>query len=121
MTHVVNDKCIKCKYTTCVEVCPVNCFYEAANMLVINPDECIDCGVCIPECPIDAIENDVLPDSADNSQRQRMNELLRINRELSVKFKQQNITQSKAPMPEAENFREELDKLARFYHENLVD
>lgn len=55
MPHLVNDKCIMCKHTDCVEVCPVDCFYEGENMLVINPDECIDCGVCIPECPVDAI------------------------------------------------------------------
>ena len=58
MTYIVNDKCIKCKLMDCVEVCPVDCFYEGKNMLVIKPDECIDCGVCEPECPIDAIEPD---------------------------------------------------------------
>ena len=52
MTYLVNDKCIKCKHTDCVEVCPVDCFYEGKNMLVIKPDECIDCGVCEPECPV---------------------------------------------------------------------
>lgn len=56
MTFVVTDACVKCKYTDCVEVCPVDCFYEGENMLVINPDECIDCGVCEPECPIEAIK-----------------------------------------------------------------
>jgi ferredoxin len=56
MTYVVTDACIKCKYTDCVEVCPVDCFYEGENMLVINPDECIDCGVCEPECPVEAIK-----------------------------------------------------------------
>jgi NAD-dependent dihydropyrimidine dehydrogenase PreA subunit len=61
MTYVVNDNCIKCKYTDCVEVCPVDCFYEGANMLVIHPDECIDCGVCEPECPVDAIKPDTAP------------------------------------------------------------
>jgi len=55
MTYVVTDNCIACKYTDCVEVCPVDCFYEGENMLVIHPDECIDCGVCEPECPVDAI------------------------------------------------------------------
>ena len=55
MTYVVTEDCIKCKYTDCVEVCPVDCFYEGENMLVINPDECIDCGVCEPECPNTAI------------------------------------------------------------------
>jgi ferredoxin len=58
MTYIVNDNCIRCKHTDCVEVCPVDCFYEGANMLVINPDECIDCGVCEPECPVDAIKPD---------------------------------------------------------------
>ena len=55
MTYVVDERCIKCKTTDCVAVCPVNCFYEGENMLVIHPDECIDCGVCQPECPVDAI------------------------------------------------------------------
>jgi len=61
MTYIVNDACIKCKYTDCVEVCPVDCFYEGDNMLVIHPDECIDCGVCVPECPVDAIQADTEP------------------------------------------------------------
>jgi len=63
MTYIVNDACIKCKHMDCVEVCPVDCFYEGENMLVINPAECIDCGVCEPECPADAI----LPDTADGA------------------------------------------------------
>ena len=58
MTYIVGDACVKCKYTDCVSVCPVDCFYEGENMLVINPDECIDCGVCEPECPVDAIIQD---------------------------------------------------------------
>ena len=62
MTYVVDEKCIKCKTTDCVAVCPVNCFYEGENMLVIHPDECIDCGVCVPECPVDAIKPDTEPD-----------------------------------------------------------
>lgn len=61
MTYVVTDDCIKCKYQDCIEVCPVDCFYAGENMLVINPEECIDCGVCEPECPIDAIKADTLP------------------------------------------------------------
>jgi len=61
MTYFVNEDCIKCKYTDCVEVCPVDCFYEGEEMLVINPDECIDCGVCEPECPADAIIADTDP------------------------------------------------------------
>ena len=58
MTYVVTENCIKCKHTDCVTVCPVDCFYEGPNFLVINPDECIDCAVCVPECPIDAIYAD---------------------------------------------------------------
>lgn len=61
MTHVVTENCIKCKYTDCVVVCPVDCFHEGANFLVIDPDECIDCVLCVPECPAEAIfaEDDV--------------------------------------------------------------
>jgi len=58
MTYIVTENCIKCKYMDCVEVCPVDCFYEGENMLVIHPDECIDCGVCEPECPAEAIVPD---------------------------------------------------------------
>ena len=61
MTYIVDDNCIKCKYMDCVEVCPVDCFYEGDNMLVIHPDECIDCGVCEPECPAEAIKPDTEP------------------------------------------------------------
>ena len=61
VTYVVNDNCIRCKFMDCVEVCPVDCFYEGENMLVIHPDECIDCGVCEPECPVDAIKPDTEP------------------------------------------------------------
>ncbi len=63
MTYVVTDACIRCKYLDCVEVCPVDCFYEGENMVVIHPDECIDCGVCEPECPAEAI----LPDTTQES------------------------------------------------------
>ena len=55
MTYVVVESCIKCKYTDCVEVCPVDCFREGPNMLIIDPEECIDCNLCVPECPVDAI------------------------------------------------------------------
>jgi ferredoxin len=61
VTYVVTENCIKCKYMDCVEVCPVDCFYEGENMLVIHPDECIDCGVCEPECPAEAISPDTEP------------------------------------------------------------
>jgi ferredoxin len=61
MAYVVTEACIRCKFMDCVEVCPVDCFYEGENMLVIKPDECIDCGVCEPECPAEAIIADVEP------------------------------------------------------------
>ena len=59
MTYIVNDKCINCRHTDCVEVCPVDCFYLGENTIVIHPDECIDCGVCEPECPEEAILSDM--------------------------------------------------------------
>ena len=63
MTFVVTEACIKCKYTDCVEVCPVDCFHEGPNFLVIDPEECIDCTLCVPECPIEAIYDEAdLPD-----------------------------------------------------------
>lgn len=65
MTYVVTENCVRCKYQDCVEVCPVDCFYEGANFLVIHPDECIDCGVCEPECPAEAIKSDTEPDLGD--------------------------------------------------------
>ena len=63
MTHVVTDACIRCKYMDCVEACPADCFYEGENMLVINASECIDCSICIPECPADAILPDIDKDA----------------------------------------------------------
>jgi ferredoxin len=65
MTYIVNEDCINCKHMDCIEVCPVDCFYVGANMLVIHPDECIDCGVCEPECPVDAIKPDTEPGAED--------------------------------------------------------
>ena len=63
MTHVVTESCIRCKYTDCVDVCPVDCFREGPNFLTIDPDECIDCGACVPECPVEAIYDETqLPD-----------------------------------------------------------
>ena len=77
MTYVVTEACIKCKYMDCVEVCPVDCFYEGENMLVINPDECIDCGVCEPECPPKAI----VPDTEKG-----MEQWLEVNRTYSAEW-----------------------------------
>ena len=91
MTYVVTDNCIACKYTDCVEVCPVDCFYEGENMLVIHPDECIDCGVCEPECPADAIRPDTEPDMA---------KWVEFNRKYSIAWPV--IVTRKDPMPDAE-------------------
>ncbi len=103
MTFVVTDVCIKCKYTDCVEVCPVDCFYEGENMLVIHPDECIDCGVCEPECPIDAI----IPDSEPEAEK-----FLELNRDYSELWPV--ITRKKDPLPEAEEFKDKKDKMEFF-------
>ncbi len=103
MTYLVNDKCIKCKYTDCVEVCPVDCFYEGDNMLVINPDECIDCGVCVPECPVDAIIEDT--EDIDNK-------WYKLNEEYSNKWS--NITKKKDPLPDAEKYKDEKNKLEKY-------
>ncbi len=92
MTYVVTDNCIACKYTDCVEVCPVDCFYEGENMLVIHPDECIDCGVCEPECPADAIRPDTEPD---------MEEWVAFNRKYAVAWPE--IVTKKDPLPEPRN------------------
>lgn len=100
MTFVVTEACVKCKYTDCVEVCPVDCFYEGENMLVINPDECIDCGVCEPECPIEAIK----PESEE------LLEWVEINRQYAQSWPV--ITQQKAALPEAEEFKDVKDKKA---------
>ena len=76
MTFVVTENCIKCKYMDCVEVCPVDCFHEGPNMLVIDPEECIDCTLCEPECPVDAIyADDEMPDGQEP--------FLQLNEELS--------------------------------------
>lgn len=107
MTFVVTDGCIKCKYTDCVEVCPVDCFYEGPNFLVIHPDECIDCALCEPECPIEAIvSEDDLPDD--------QKQFLEINAELSNQWP--NITEKKdAPADAAdwEGVENKIDHLER--------
>ena len=106
MTFVVTDICIKCKYTDCVEVCPVDCFYEGENMLVIHPDECIDCGVCEPECPIEAIIPDSNPKAAD---------YLEVNRDYAGKWP--NLTRAKPALPEAEEFKNIPDKFPKYFSE----
>jgi ferredoxin len=100
MTFVVVENCIKCKYTDCVEVCPVDCFYEGENFLVIHPDECIDCGVCEPECPAAAIK----PDTKKN-----LEEWLKLNRELSKIWP--NITKKRKHSPDAQEFNGKKGKL----------
>ena len=95
MTYVVGENCIRCKHTDCVEVCPVDCFYEGPNTLVIHPDECIDCDLCVPECPVDAIfAEDDLPD--DQAQ------FLELNAELAEIWP--CITDQKEPLPDAEKW-----------------
>lgn len=93
MTYVVTDNCIKCKYMDCIEVCPVDCFYEGENMLVIHPDECIDCGVCEPECPADAIKPDTEPG---------LDKWLKINTQYSEAWP--NITSKKEPPADAKEY-----------------
>ena len=101
MTFVVTESCIKCKLTDCVEVCPVDCFYEGPNMLVIHPDECIDCALCEPECPVDAIfsEDEIPEDQQD---------FLQLNQELADVWP--NITEQKDPLPDADDWREVAEK-----------
>jgi len=102
VTFVVTDNCIKCKYTDCVEVCPVDCFHEGPNFLVIDPEECIDCTLCEPECPVDAIypEDDV---PADQEQ------FLGINAELSREWPV--ITEMKPAPDDAEEWEDVPGKL----------
>ncbi|HFQ15581.1 MAG TPA: ferredoxin family protein [Rhodobacteraceae bacterium] len=104
MTYVVVDNCIKCKYTDCVEVCPVDCFYEGENMLVIHPDECIDCGVCEPECPAEAILPDTEPD---------LDKWIKLNAEYAEKWP--NITEKKDPLPEAGEMDGVEGKLEKYF------
>ena len=101
MTHVVTEACIGCKYTDCVAVCPVDCFHEGPNFLVIDPDVCIDCGVCIPECPVEAIleEKDLSPDQL---------EYVALNAALAPKWPV--ITTTQEPLPEAAQWAERKDK-----------
>jgi len=103
MAYLVDDKCIMCKHTTCVEVCPVDCFYEGPNMLVINPEECIDCGVCVPECPEEAIFQ-----SDDKN-----NAWYKHNEYFSVQWP--NITEMKSPMPEYEQYSNSTEDKTKLF------
>lgn len=102
MTFVVTESCIKCKYTDCVEVCPVDCFYEGPNFLVIHPDECIDCALCEPECPVNAIvsEDDLTPEQSNFKE---------LNSELARKWP--NLTSKKEAPSDAKDWEKVKDKL----------
>ncbi len=102
MTYLVTENCIKCKHTDCVSVCPVDCFYEGPNFLAINPDECIDCGVCVPECPVDAIV-------ADNNKDIDVVMWRDLNKRLSLKWPV--ITKKKSALPDHEEWNNKPDKL----------
>lgn len=110
MPYVVTEACIKCKYTDCVEVCPVDCFYEGENMLVIHPDECIDCGVCEPECPIEAI----VPDSDPKAEA-----LLELNRTMSEQWP--NITRKKPAPADADQWKDVPNKYAEHFSDKPGD
>lgn len=103
MTYIVTEACIKCKYMDCVEVCPVDCFYEGENMLVISPNECIDCGVCEPECPAEAI----LPDTEDG-----LEELLEINTKYAEEWP--NITIKREQPADADDWKGKEGKMEHF-------
>ena len=108
MTYLVNENCIKCKLTDCVEVCPVDCFYEGNNMLVIKPDECIDCGVCEPECPVGAI----VSDTDENGSK-----WLEMNKKYSEIWP--NINERKDPPEDHEKFKDVENKYEKYFKENL--
>lgn len=104
MTFVVTDACIQCKYTDCVDVCPVDCFMEGPNFLVIDPSGCIDCAVCVPECPVEAIyaEEDLPPGQEH---------FLGLNAEIAAAGQWPVINQRKDPLPEHARFKDQKDKL----------
>jgi ferredoxin len=103
MAFVVTEACIQCKYTDCVEVCPMECFVEGPNFLAIDPDECIDCSVCVPQCPVNAI---VAADEVPGDQAA----FVELNRELAQQAGWQRIRQSKAPLPEHKRWAQVKDK-----------
>jgi ferredoxin len=105
MTFVVTEACIKCKYMDCVEVCPVDCFYEGPNFLAIDPDECIDCALCEPECPVNAIyPEEELPEAYQ--------EFLGLNERLAKKWP--NITEKKQPPADANEWQDVANKRTYF-------
>ncbi len=104
MTYAVTEACIRCKYMDCVEVCPVDCFYEGETMLVIHPDECIDCGVCEPECPAEAIIADTAPG---------VEKWIAFNREYASIWP--NITKKGTPPQDADKWLGVTDKLKNHF------
>ena len=102
MTFVVTDSCIKCKYMDCVEVCPVDCFHEGPNMLVIDPEECIDCTLCEPECPVEAI-------FADDEVPEGQEQFLKLNDELSQNWPV--ITEIGDVPADAEEWKDKANKI----------
>lgn len=104
MTFVVTEACIQCKYTDCVSVCPMDCFLEGPNFLVIHPDECIDCSICVAECPVGAIVSD--HEIADDQRH-----FIEINRKLANDPQWKRITHAKSPLPEHEQWAKIKDKL----------
>lgn len=109
MTYVVTENCVRCKYTDCVDACPVECFHEGPNFLVIDPDGCIDCGVCVPECPIGAIYAlaDLPPDQHD---------FVEINQRLAMEWPL--ITEKQEPLADADAWADQPDK--RQYLETIT-
>ncbi len=105
MTYVVTENCIKCKYLDCVEVCPVDCFYEGETMLVIHPDECIDCGVCEPEC---LCANAIKPDTEPELEK-----WLELNSEYAAN--RPNISEKRETRPRCKEFDGVLDKFGRLF------
>lgn len=106
MTHVVTDACIRCKYMDCVESCPTDCFHEGENMLVINASACIDCSICVPECPVDAIQ----PDIDANAAR-----WVKLNATYAALWP--NIARRKAPPADADAWRDVPDKFGTYFSE----
>jgi ferredoxin len=102
MPHIVLESCIRCRYTDCVDVCPVDCFREGPNMLVIDPDECIDCAVCIPECPVEAIK-------AEEDVPREQQSFVALNAELAKVWP--SITRTKPALPDADDWKDVKDKL----------
>ena len=101
MTYIVAEPCVKCKYTDCVDVCPVDCFCEGENTLVINPDECIDCGACVPECPTEAIfEEDELPE--------KWTDYTEYNAKMAETWPE--ITEKKDALPDADEWKDVEEK-----------